>query len=189
MRILRISLTDGEVGPYGEHTDRTDCEPRQFWYQWDSHLTRRHWHRTELDREGNPYTVKWHSDAFHNGRGAWVERTMALEADGEHPAFIRPAAPQAALERPDIPPTQRGRLNIGERLRSPIGTWTVTESWISDKPGAQGEDRDYQSPFVSGDSHVYYLLTREGGHQEEWGAPDMADADFHRILADQQKLT
>lgn len=85
-----------------------------------------------------------------------------------------------------IPPTQRGRLNIGERLRSPHGTWTVTESWIANKAEAQGKDRTY-GPAVSGGNHMYYLLTHEDGHQEEWSAPDMAAAGFHRILPDEQQ--
>jgi len=109
---------------------------------------------------------------------------MAMEADGEHPAYTQ-AAPEDPAGRPEIPLTQRGRANVGERLRSPGGTWTVTESWVASKPGAQGEDRDYASPYVSGGRHVYYLLTREDGHQEEWSAPDMVD--FHRILPNEQQ--
>lgn len=79
-------------------------------------------------------------------------------------------------------PTQVGRLNIGESLRSPHGSWTVAASWIADKPGAPDKERDYRSPFLSPgrDSHVHYLLTRADGSQEEWSAPDMADTGFHR---------
>lgn len=90
----------------------------------------------------------------------------------------------AGAENP-IPPTQRGSLNTGERLRSPYGTWTVTEAWIANKPGAQSKDRSH-GRAVSGDNHMYYLLTHEDGHHEEWSAPDMGDADFHRILPDEQ---
>lgn len=84
-----------------------------------------------------------------------------------------------------IPPTQRGTLNIGERLRSPHGTWAVAESWIADEPGTQGKDRKYGASSVRGDYHMYYLLTHEDGHQEEWCAPDMVD--FHRIVPDEQQ--
>lgn len=85
--------------------------------------------------------------------------------------------------QPGIPVTQLGRSRVGERLRSPRGIWTVTESWVSSKPGAQGKERDYKAACVapaSGD-HVYYVLTHEDGHREEWSAPDMVD--FHRISA------
>ena len=189
MRTLRINLCDGKVALYGERTYQQAHDPRKFWDHWNSHSTRHYWHRTELDRDGNPYTVKWHSVAFRNGRGAWMEGTMAMEADGEHPACIRPAASLSALERPKVPTTQRGRLNVGERLASPIGTWTVTESWVADKPGAQSKDRDYKAACVlpNSSSHVRYLLTHHDGHQEEWSAPDMADAGFHRVLPDEQQ--
>ncbi|MEU6552138.1 hypothetical protein ABZ915_17905 [Streptomyces sp. NPDC046915] len=101
----------------------------------------------------------------------------------EQMAAVRRAPAEA--DNP-IPPTQRGGLNVRERLRSPYGTWTVTEAWIANKAGAQGKDRSY-GLAVSGGSHMYYLLTREDGHQEEWAAPDMADAGFHRILPDEQQ--
>lgn len=89
--------------------------------------------------------------------------------------------------RPTTPLTQRGRATVGERLRSPQGTWTVSESWIADRPGTEGKDRNYKAPFASPahGEHVYYLLTHEDGHQEEWSAPDMVD--FHRILGSQQQ--
>lgn len=88
-----------------------------------------------------------------------------------------------------IRPTQLGRLNVGERLRSPHGTWMVAESWVASEYGAEGKDRDYKAVCVvrGSDSHVYYLLTREDGRQEEWSAPDMGDADFHRLLFDEQQ--
>lgn len=179
MKTLRIDLCDGEVALYGQRTYQEARDPRQFWDQWNSHLTRHHWHRTELDRDGNPYTVKWHSNAFRNGRGAWVELTMAMEADGDHPAFIRlQAAPEEPIGRPETPLTQLGRANIGERLQSPHGTWTVASSWTASKKGDRGISRE----------HTAYLLTHEDGHQEEWFAPDMADADFHRILPDEQQI-
>lgn len=185
MRTLRISLTDGQSGPYDESVDRQNCQPDQFWDAWNSHQTRQYWHRTELDLNGNPYTVKWYSYAFRNGCGAWVELTMAMEVDGEHPAHTRRQEAPKRAGAPYIPPGQQGRANIGERLQSPHGTWTVTESWIAAKRGAQGDDRDYRSRFTSSGGHVYYLLTHDDGHQEEWSAPDMGD--FHRILPDQQQ--
>lgn len=89
----------------------------------------------------------------------------------------------------EIPATQLGRASIGERLKSPNGTWRVAESWVADKPGAQGKERDYKAACVlpNNSDHVYYLLTHDDGHQEEWSAPDMADAGFHRILLDEQQ--
>ena len=187
MQTLRIHLCDGEVALYGERTYQEARDPRQFWDRWNSQLTRNHWHRTELDRDGNPYTVKWESRAFRNGRGAWMELTMAMEADGEHPACIRRAVPDADPERPEVPLAQQGRANIGERLRSPNGMWTVTESWIAQKAGAEGGHRDYVSRSVRTGQHVYYLLTHEDGHQEEWSAPGMGAAGFHRIQTNQQQ--
>lgn len=90
--------------------------------------------------------------------------------------------------RPDTPVTQLGRAAVGERLRSPQGTWTVADSWIADRPGAEGKDRNYKAPFVAPalGEHVYYILTNEDGRQEEWSAPDMAVGDFHRIIDNQQ---
>ncbi|WP_060888084.1 hypothetical protein [Streptomyces caniscabiei] len=90
-------------------------------------------------------------------------------------------------ERSPIPPTQRGSLTLGERLRNPCGTWTVSESWVANKAGAQGKDRKHGPASVSGDNHMYYLLAHEDGHHQEWSAPDMADAGFHRILPDEQQ--
>lgn len=162
--------------------------PHRFWCDWNGILGSHKWHRTETDPSGHPYTVKWESSTFRNGAGKWVVFTTALWADGAHPADTRPPAPAPDFAgRPGIPLTQRGRANVGERLRSPHGTWTVTQSWVADKPGAQGEDRDYKATAVNGDRHVYYLLTHEDGHQEEWSAPDMGTADFHRIQPDEQQ--
>jgi hypothetical protein len=191
MKILRIALCDGEVALYGERTYQEARKPSQFWGQWNSQLRAHHWHRTELDRDGNPYTVKWYSYAYRDGSGAWSELTTAMDVDGHHPPNTRPAIQRQDLaESLTIPPTQRGRLSVGERLRSPHGSWTVAEWWIADKAGVQGKDRMYGATSVRGDYHMYYLLTHEDGHQEEWAAPNMADADFHRILpSEQQTLT
>ncbi|MFJ4624241.1 hypothetical protein [Streptomyces sp. NPDC088812] len=77
-------------------------------------------------------------------------------------------------ERSKISPTQPGRqLHVGERLSSPHGTWTVSEArHVPDGPILK---------FCS------YLLTHEDGRQEEWRGRDMAEADFHLILDDQQQ--
>ncbi|MFE1205628.1 hypothetical protein ACFW5V_28490 [Streptomyces sp. NPDC058762] len=187
MRVLRISMTDGEVGPCGEYTDREEHDRSQFWGQWNSPMTMHYWHRTELDRNGSPYTIKWYSNAFRNGRGVGVSLTAAMEAEGNHPADTRPQPQPHTDDVQPIPATQRGRANHGERLCSPQGTWTVAESWVAVKLGCQGKDRDYQAPFISGGTHVFYLLTHEDGHQEEWSAPGMTKAGFHRILPEQQQ--
>lgn len=158
----------------------------RFWADWNGVLGRGTWHRTELDPDGNPYTVKWTSSTFRNGYGDQTVRTFALWVDGEHAADTRPPAPPPP-KRPEIPATQRGRAANGERLHNPDGTWTVAESWIADRPGVPGSDRDYRSCLVSGDNHVYYLLTHEDGRQEEWSAADMGDAGFHRVTPGQQQ--
>jgi hypothetical protein len=161
--------------------------PHRFWGDWNGVLGRGKWHRTEQDPDGNPYTVKWSSSAYRNGYGEQAVHTSALWVDGEHGADTRLPAPPPP-SRPQIPATQLGRADVGERLRSPHGMWTVTDSWIADKPGAQGEDRDYQSHSIASDRHVYYLLTHEGGRQEEWSAPDMGAAGFHRIVPGEQEM-
>ena len=166
-----------------EPLEKEYMHPADFWGDWNGLMGFRKWHRTELDPSGNPYTVKWESRAFRNGYGKPAVHTTALWVDGEHSADTRPPAPPH-VPRPVIPSSQAGRAAVGERLRSPHGTWTVIESWIASKAGAQGKDRSY-GPSVSGDSHMYYLLKHEDGHQEEWSAPDMAD--FHRIQPSQQQ--
>lgn len=76
-------------------------------------------------------------------------------------------------------PTQPGRmLRVGERLRSPHGTWTVDRARRPHEKSEQG----------MGEQYCTYLLTHEDGHQEEWRARDMGEADFHLILSDQQTL-
>ncbi|MET9073806.1 hypothetical protein ABZX95_16900 [Streptomyces sp. NPDC004232] len=87
------------------------------------------------------------------------------------------ASLRAPVEQSKVPPTQRGRASVGERLRSPHGTWTVARSWLVMKDDGQGTPRE----------RTAYLLTHEDGHQEEWLAPDMAAAGFHRILPDEQQ--
>jgi hypothetical protein len=182
MRCLSCYTANGATDPLIKEYP----SPNAFWGDWNGLMGYGMWHRTEQAPDGSPYTVKWKSKTFRNGAGKWVVSTTSLWADGEHPADTRPPAPPQT-PRPEIPKTQAGRLSTGERLRSPHGTWTVAEWWIADKPGAQGKDRKYGATSVRGDSHMYYLLTHEDGHQEEWSAPDMADADFHRILPDEQQ--
>lgn len=174
MRVLRISLTDGKVGPYGEFTDRKDCDPRRFWDQWNSPLARGYWHRTELDRDGNPFTVKWRSTSFVNSSKVRVGTLSALEVEGAHPANTLPTPLQQQPQANVIPSTQLGRQLSGTRLRSPQGMWTVVRSWY-----VYLKDQDRE--------HCKYLLVHEDGREEEWWASDMADADFHRILPEQQQ--
>lgn len=183
MHLLSCYTTNGAMDPLIKEYTR----PGAFWGDWNGLMGSGKWHRTELAPDGTPYTVKWQSRTFRNGAGKPVVSTTALWVDGEHAADTRPR-PEAPDDSPRIPATQAGRVNVGEQLRSPQGTWTVTESWIADKPGAQGEDRDYQSMLLrrGAGTHVYYLLTHADGHQEEWSAPDMVEADFHRILSGQQ---
>jgi hypothetical protein len=84
----------------------------------------------------------------------------------------------AHAEQSKVSPTQPGRmLNVGERLRSPHGTWTVARAHRLYEKSERGMGRQYCT----------YLLTHEDGHQEEWRARDMADADFHLILDDRQQ--
>ena len=75
-------------------------------------------------------------------------------------------------------PTQPGRmLTVGERLRSPHGTWTVARARRLYEKSERGMGQEYCT----------YLLTHEDGHQEEWRARDMGAADFHLILPDEQQ--
>jgi hypothetical protein len=183
MQRLSYFVIDGK----GEPTVMEYPHPSGFWSDWNGLLGNEMWHRTETAPDGSRCTVKWKSETFRNGDGKVVVSTHALWVDGEHPADTRPRPePQ---DEPEIPATQAGRASIGERLRSPHGEWTVTRSWIADRPNAPEEDRDYRSSAViSGSGRTtYYLLTHADGHQEEWSAPDMADAGFHRILPDQQQ--
>lgn len=74
----------------------------------------------------------------------------------------------------------RRQLAIDERLRSPHGTWTVARSRRLSEKDERGRRNEYCT----------YLLTHDDGHQEEWRAREMADADFHLILpGEQQTLT
>lgn len=154
-----------------------------FWADWNGRMGAGRWCRTGSAPDGTTYTVKWQSRTFRNGAGKSVALTTALWVDGSHDADTTPRAEQPADGSPQIPATQAGRLAVGELLRSPHGTWTVTGSWIADRRGAPPEDRDYRSSWILHGSgrHVYYLLTHADGHQEEWSAPGMGDAGFHRI--------
>ena len=93
MRTLRISKRNDQVL---DHTEQ--AAPTSFWDRWNSLETAAHWCRTEVDRDGNPYTVKWHSHAFLNGAGAWIRLTLAMEADGVHPPRHAGKTPRAAAQ-------------------------------------------------------------------------------------------
>lgn len=156
--------------------DVIDLPAGRFWKEWNDALKAPEWHRVELDRDGNPYTIKWWTTAYQSRGAGWLVMTRALFAEGSHPAQtvaaddaeVSAQMPSAADLKPSATqPT--GQLPDGARLRSPAGTWTV---------------KHYrQSSAQCGE----YLLTHEDGHQEAWKARDMVAADFHLILPDEQQ--
>ncbi|MFF7250515.1 hypothetical protein ACFZBU_42370 [Embleya sp. NPDC008237] len=132
---------------------------KRFWDEWDSELTERYWCRTETDRHGARYTIKWHSDAYRSNGCGRVVSTTFMVADGVHP-HRRP--PKHGAMNPVTELTQPPRrLCVGERLRNAQGVWRVDASWYA----VDGKAR--------------YVLTRSDGHQETRAGTAMAD--FHLI--------
>ncbi|MFD8626716.1 hypothetical protein ACFV4E_23000 [Streptomyces hygroscopicus] len=173
---MRLQELDFFVQDRGTSINVHDCPPGRFWREWNDGLYSTEWHRIELDRDGNPYTIKWWTMAYQSNGAGWIVMTHALVAEGSHPVRTATATKAEAPARksgttgPKPSATQpAGQLADGARLRNPAGTWTVEH---------------YRQ--VSTDCGEY-LLTHEDGHRETWKARDMVAADFHLILPDEQQ--